>query len=115
MGQVLIPKYGLEGTLYLRAGNQGTSNFQFDPEVPSQTSQCGVSLTLFQKLTVRILLDDSNVQHEKLVLKLVTPTIKDFSVEPIGESSTPTENKESKKRKSEGASEAGGSSKKCKK
>jgi len=109
--QVLIPRYGLEGTLYLRAGNQGTSNFQYDPEVPSQTSSCGVSLTLFQKLTVRILLDDSNVQHEKLVLKLVNPTIKDFSVEAIGETK---ESNEGKKRKSDGESGGGGKSKKCK-
>ena len=32
------------------------------------------------------MLDDSNVQHEKLVLKLVTPKIKGFSVDELTES-----------------------------
>ena len=57
--QVLIPKYGLEGTLYLRAspGSSAAASrgsqveFQYDPEVPSQTCS-GVSLTLFKKLKV---------------------------------------------------------------
>ena len=57
--QVLIPKYGLEGTLYLRAspGSAAASSrgsqveFQYDPDVPSQTCS-GVSLTLFKKLKV---------------------------------------------------------------
>ena len=32
------------------------------------------------------MLDDSNVQHEKLVLKLVEPTVKGFSVDKLTES-----------------------------
>ena len=79
----MIPKYGLEGTLYLR---DAKTEFTYDSEAPSQTCQ-GVSLKLFQRVVVRILLDDSNVQHEKLVLKLVTPSVPGFSVDPI---KTPT-------------------------
>ena len=75
--QVLIPKYGLEGTLYLK-----DSGFSYDSEAPSQTSK-GVTLKLFEKVVVRISLDDSNVQHEKLVLKLVKPVIDGFSVDPV--------------------------------
>uniref|UniRef100_A0A0K2TTP1 Protein DIS3 homolog n=1 Tax=Lepeophtheirus salmonis TaxID=72036 RepID=A0A0K2TTP1_LEPSM len=76
--QVLIPKYGLEGTLYLPRNGM---DFHFDESIPSQSSS-GVTLTLFQKLTVQLSLDSTNVQHEKLILKLVHPVIKGFSVDP---------------------------------
>jgi len=87
--QVLIPKYGLEGTLYLPRKQQETSatsgvEFRYDAETPSQSCN-GVTLKLFEKVVVRILLDDSNVQHEKLVLKLVKPHIEGFSVPPQAE------------------------------
>ena len=106
--QVLIPKYGLEGTLYLRRTGSAGPDFVYDPEVPSQACG-GVTLTLFQKVTVRILLDDSNVQHEKLVLKLVSPQIEGFSVQP--EQPQPSSGV---KRKSGGGEQAG-NAKKCKK
>jgi exosome complex exonuclease DIS3/RRP44 len=68
--QILIPKYGLEGTLYIKSD----SGFTFDEEEPSQ--KCGdVSLTLFMKVKVQLSLDQSNIQHEKLELKLVEPYI----------------------------------------
>ena len=75
--QVLIPKYGLEGTLFLDGGPE----FHFDESVPSQS--CGdVTLRLFQKVKIKVMLDQSNIQHEKLVIKLVEPRIPGFSVEP---------------------------------
>ena len=37
---------------------------------------------LFQRLTVQLTLDQSNIQHEKLVLRLVEPKIPGFSVDP---------------------------------
>ena len=42
------------------------------------------------------MLDDSNVQHEKLVLKLVEPKVEGFSVEKLTE---PKENNEPPKKK----------------
>ena len=53
--QVLIPKYGLEGTLFLRSTSKTATNLDwvFDEEEPSQT--CGpIKLTLFMKLTVQV-------------------------------------------------------------
>ena len=50
-------------------------------------------MTLFMKLEVSLSLDSSNVQHEKLVLKLVEPKIPGFSVEAQGDET------EAKKRK----------------
>ena len=50
--QILIPKYGLEGTLYLRSSSD--VEFQYDSSVPSQTvKDQGISLTLFKNVTVR--------------------------------------------------------------
>merc|ERR1712218_634952 len=83
--QVLIPKYGLEGTLYLKSNDE--VKFEYDGGVPSQTVKSqNVTLTLFKLITVRLMLDDSNVQHEKLVLKLVEPKINGYSVDRLSES-----------------------------
>jgi len=80
--QVLIPKYGLEGTLFLRSNNKtdpANLDWVFDEEEPSQT--CGdVKVTLFMKLVVQVYLDTTDVQHEKLALRLVDPNIEGFSV-----------------------------------
>ena len=73
--QVLIPKYGLEGTLYIPKD----SGFVFNEDEPSQSKE-SVTLKLFQKVAVQLTLDQSNVQHEKLEVKLVKPYIKDFSI-----------------------------------
>ena len=75
--QILIPKYGLEGTLFIPKDGGG---FVFNEDVPSQ-SKGNVTLNLFQKVLVQLTLDQSNVQHEKLEVKLVKPYIADFSVQ----------------------------------
>ncbi|XP_030375855.1 exosome complex exonuclease RRP44 [Scaptodrosophila lebanonensis] len=92
--QVLIPKYGLEGTLYLKTDKDGkdgheraksTVVFTFSEE--DHTQRCGnVVFHSFDPVTVRLSLDSSNVQHEKLVFRLVKPYIKGFSVETGSES-----------------------------
>merc|ERR1712013_66883 len=72
------------GTLFLRNNSKQNSSdldWVFDEEEPSQT--CGdVKLTLFMKLTVQVSLDTSDVQHEKLAVRLVHPNIEGFSVPP---------------------------------
>lgn len=88
--QVLIPKYGLEGTLYLKSDKEGKDGlertksevvFTFSEE--DYTQRCGnVVFHSFDPVTVRLSLDSTNVQHEKLVFRLVKPHIKGFSVEP---------------------------------
>ncbi|KAG7307928.1 hypothetical protein JYU34_006544 [Plutella xylostella] len=73
--QLLIPKYGLEGPLYLPA-----EKFLYNEEEHLQT--CGdVVLKTFDELTVRLSLDSSNLQHRKLVFQLVNPVIPGFSYE----------------------------------
>ena len=86
--QVLIPHYGLEGTLFLdrksKTGDPPPVSWTFDEEEPSVTA-AGVKLSLFQKLVVQVSLDTSDIQHEKLALRLVSPVIENFSVPPAPE------------------------------
>ncbi|XP_076648306.1 exosome complex exonuclease RRP44-like protein Dis3 [Halictus rubicundus] len=80
--QVLIPKYGLEGTLYLHDNKEAAVSFQYSVEDHSQT--CGnIVFRTFDPVIVQICLDRSNVQHEKLIFKLVHPFISGFSVPPV--------------------------------
>ncbi|XP_034175685.2 exosome complex exonuclease RRP44-like protein Dis3 [Osmia lignaria lignaria] len=80
--QILIPKYGLEGTLYLNENKANSITFKYNNEDHSQT--CGnVMFRTFDPVIVQISLDRSNVQHEKLVFKLVKPYIAGFSVPSI--------------------------------
>ncbi|KPJ18970.1 Exosome complex exonuclease RRP44 [Papilio machaon] len=77
--QVLIPKYGLEGPLYLPS-----DKFMYNEEEHIQV--CGeIVLKTFDELTVRLTLDSSNLQHRKLVFQLVKPCIPDFSYVPENE------------------------------
>ncbi|XP_044589542.1 exosome complex exonuclease RRP44 [Cotesia glomerata] len=108
--QVLIPKYGLEGTLYLnKKGDTSGVKFIYNEEEHTQT--CGdVVFRSFDPVIVQLSLDRSNVQHEKLVFKLVKPEISGFSVpgvkkrkvsdpEPIPIEVPAKKNKKQKKKK----------------
>ncbi|XP_036229004.2 exosome complex exonuclease RRP44 [Bactrocera oleae] len=90
--QVLIPKFGLEGTVYLNSlsgdkkSTRGDVIFTFNEE--DYTQRCGdVVFHAFDPVTVRLSLDSRNVQHEKLVFQLVKPYIKGFSAELTAEQS----------------------------
>lgn len=78
--QVLIPKYGLEATLYLNTEpSKKGAVFIFNEEKNTQT--CGnVTLRVFDRVIVQLSIDRSNVQHLKLQIKLVQPSIAGFSV-----------------------------------
>ncbi|CAG0916314.1 unnamed protein product [Notodromas monacha] len=82
--QVLVPKYGLEATLFLEGKQIDPKiiKFVYDESEPSQT--CGsVKFSTFDKVVVQISIDESNVQREKLVLRLVHPKVPGFSVDPL--------------------------------
>lgn len=73
--QVLIPKYGLEGTLYLNNSASSSVTFTYNSEDQSQT--CGdVVFRAFDPIVIQMSLDRSNVQHEKLFFKLVKPEVR---------------------------------------
>lgn len=77
--QILILKYGLEGTVFLeppqgRALDAGLSypTFTYDEENHTQTAG-GITLRPFDKVKIRLELDSTNIQREKIVFKMVEP------------------------------------------
>nr|XP_040228737.2 exosome complex exonuclease RRP44 [Anopheles coluzzii] len=85
--QILVPKYGFEGTIYVTGRNNEEIKtgvrFVYDEE--QQTQRCGqVVFRAFDPVIVRLSLDSTNVQHEKLVFELVKPYIEGFSVKAQG-------------------------------
>ena len=53
----------------------------FDETVPSQT--CGdIVLRTFDPVSVRVSIDRSDVQHQKMLIELVDPVVPGFSVTP---------------------------------
>ncbi|CAL1543487.1 unnamed protein product [Lymnaea stagnalis] len=86
--QVLISKYGLEGTVFLNDDNQKSSSlFVYDEEMNTQSAG-DVTIHVFDPVIVQLSIDRSNVQHMKLSLKLVRPVIPGFSVPSVNELST---------------------------
>ncbi|XP_053792692.1 exosome complex exonuclease RRP44 [Vidua chalybeata] len=71
---VLIPKYGLEGTVFFEEKDKPTPKLEYNSEVPSLTVE-NTTLCVFDKVKVNIMLDDSNIQHQKMRMVLVEPKI----------------------------------------
>lgn len=71
--QVLIPKYGLEGTVYLNK-TESPVTFTYNREDHSQSYR-NIIFRTFDLIVVQLSLDRSNVQHEKLIFKLVKPEV----------------------------------------
>ena len=81
--QVLIPKYGLEGTVFLDRdfeGNSTSSGMLNYNEEKCQIVVKNVCLKVFDKVVVQISHDASNIQHQRINLKLVKPQIEGISV-----------------------------------
>uniref|UniRef100_A0A336KCD1 Protein DIS3 homolog n=1 Tax=Culicoides sonorensis TaxID=179676 RepID=A0A336KCD1_CULSO len=81
--QVLVPKFGLEGTIYVIGKDnkpyKGGVIFTYDDE--NHLIKCGkIEFRAFDPVKVRLSIDSSNIQHEKLVFELVEPYIENFSV-----------------------------------
>jgi exosome complex exonuclease DIS3/RRP44 len=80
--QILIPKYGLEGTIYLSADDKNATSLFVYNEQESCQSSGDVVFRVFDPVVVQISIDKSNIQHQKLALKLVHPQVPGFSVPP---------------------------------
>uniref|UniRef100_A0A674C241 DIS3 homolog, exosome endoribonuclease and 3'-5' exoribonuclease n=1 Tax=Salmo trutta TaxID=8032 RepID=A0A674C241_SALTR len=78
---VLIPKFGLEGTVFFQNKDKPSPKLIFNEEAPSLTVE-GHSFNMFDKVKVTISLDASNVQHQKIRMSLVEPVISGVSVAP---------------------------------
>lgn len=84
--QVLIPKFGLEGTVFLDRKLDGTR--VQSPEIDYNESECKIiikdcTLHVFDSVTVEISHDASNIQHQRIIMKLVKPHIPGISTLPL--------------------------------
>ncbi|XP_057366442.1 exosome complex exonuclease RRP44-like [Daphnia carinata] len=81
--QVLIPKYGLEGSIYLKEKDDDSKPaFVYNPDEPSQTFG-NITIRTFDRIVVQVSLDSKYVQHQKIAVHLVQPQIAGLSVEAI--------------------------------
>lgn len=81
--QVLVPKYGLESTIFFdfdRSDPSRKLDVKADDSVPSLSVE-GVEFHLFDKLRVMITVEKSNIQQFRLRLGLVDPVVPGVSVE----------------------------------
>uniref|UniRef100_A0A2K6GLU0 Exosome complex exonuclease RRP44 n=1 Tax=Propithecus coquereli TaxID=379532 RepID=A0A2K6GLU0_PROCO len=69
---VLIPKYGLEGTVFFEEKDKPKPGLTYDDEIPSLKVEDTV-FHIFDKVKVKIMLDSSNLQHQKIRMSLVEP------------------------------------------
>ncbi|KAF4025740.1 hypothetical protein G4228_017746 [Cervus hanglu yarkandensis] len=76
---VLIPKYGLEGTVFFEEKDKPKPRLIYDDEIPSLKIEDTV-FHVFDKVKVKIMLDSSNLQHQKIRMSLVEPQIPGISV-----------------------------------
>ncbi|KAG7279912.1 hypothetical protein CRUP_021545 [Coryphaenoides rupestris] len=80
---VLIPKFGLEGTVFFDSKDKTGPKLVFDEEGPTLMVEQH-TFHIFDKVKVTISLDDSNIQHQKIRMSLVEPVIPGVSV-PVPE------------------------------
>ncbi|XP_074243730.1 exosome complex exonuclease RRP44 isoform X2 [Saimiri boliviensis] len=78
---VLIPKYGLEGTVFFEEKDKPNPRLIYDDEIPSLKIEDTV-FHVFDKVKVKIMLDSSNLQHQKIRMSLVEPQIPGISIPP---------------------------------
>ncbi|XP_069746671.1 exosome complex exonuclease RRP44 [Narcine bancroftii] len=77
---VLIPKFGLEGTVFFEEKGKQSPKMHYNEEIPSLTVE-GRLFKMFDQVTVTITVDASNIQHQKIRMGLVEPVIPGVSVQ----------------------------------
>ncbi|KAL1021732.1 hypothetical protein UPYG_G00017290 [Umbra pygmaea] len=78
---ILIPKFGMEGTVFFENKNKPSPKLTFNQEATTLTVE-GHTFNMFDKVKVTISLDASNIQHQKIRMSLVEPVILGVSVAP---------------------------------
>ncbi|CAF1622070.1 unnamed protein product [Rotaria magnacalcarata] len=84
--QILLPRYGLETTLFLR-DKDGKSIGEFNEEEATQTIN-NLTIHMFDPVTVQISVDTYNIQRQRIQIHLVKPFIEGFSVPAIVKNKT---------------------------
>ncbi|KAK3530497.1 hypothetical protein QTP86_027777 [Hemibagrus guttatus] len=78
---ILIPKFGLEGTVFFENKDKPGPRLSFDSEGPTLTVDDQHTFHIFDKVKVTISLDASNIQHQKIRMALLEPVIPGVSVQ----------------------------------
>ncbi|CAM4488728.1 unnamed protein product [Leuciscus chuanchicus] len=81
---ILIPKFGLEGTVFFENKDKPSPHLNFDSEGPTLKVE-EHTFHIFDKVKVTISLDASNLQHQRIRMALIEPVIPGVSV-PVPES-----------------------------
>ncbi|XP_003963807.2 exosome complex exonuclease RRP44 [Takifugu rubripes] len=76
---ILIPRFGLEGTVFFDTKDKSAPNLVFDEAGPTLKVEQH-TFCIFDKVKVTIRLDDTNIQHQKIRMALVDPVIPGVSV-----------------------------------
>lgn len=76
---ILIPKFGLEGTVFFENKDKPSPHHSFDSEGPTLTVEKH-TFHMFDKVKVTISLDASNVQHQRIRMALIEPVIPGVSL-----------------------------------
>ncbi|XP_020848099.1 exosome complex exonuclease RRP44 [Phascolarctos cinereus] len=71
---VLIPKYGLEGTVFFEEKDKPKPRLAYNEEMPSLKVE-DTEFHVFDKVKVKVTLDSSNLQHQKIRMSLIEPQI----------------------------------------
>lgn len=96
---VLIPKYGLEGTVFFEEKDKPKPRLIYDDETPSLKIE-DTTFHIFDKVKVKIMLDSSNLQHQKIRMSLVEPQIPGINI-PTDALNVDSNEPEKKKKKLE--------------
>ncbi|GAA6067243.1 exosome complex exonuclease RRP44, partial [Tachysurus ichikawai] len=78
---ILIPKFGLEGTVFFENKDKPGPRLSFDSEGPTLTVEDQHTFHIFDKVKVTVRLDASNLQHQKIRMALLEPVIPGVSVQ----------------------------------
>ncbi|PIO32656.1 hypothetical protein AB205_0102110 [Aquarana catesbeiana] len=90
---VLIPKFGLEGTVFFDDKDRVKPKLLYNDEIPYLTVE-NTTFYMFDKVKVKISLDASNIQHQKIRMVLVEPETPEvaggvFTIRQVGSSADP--------------------------
>jgi hypothetical protein len=75
----IIYRYGVEGIVYTEHTEQLFPPFEFDADRAMLICQ-KIEISLFHRVVVQISVDTNNIARQRLVLKLVEPSIPGYSV-----------------------------------
>uniref|UniRef100_A0A8C1GWW8 Exosome complex exonuclease RRP44 n=1 Tax=Cyprinus carpio TaxID=7962 RepID=A0A8C1GWW8_CYPCA len=81
---ILIPKFGIKGTVFFDNKDKPSPHLIFDSEGPTLKVEEHM-FRMFDKVKVTISLDASNIQHQRIRMALIEPVIPGVSV-PVPES-----------------------------